>query len=247
MITGASSGIGEAFALHHAGLGDTVVLVGRDTAALEAVAARATKIGARTEVVTADLSQPEGVELLGSLVGDADTLVANAGVTHAGSIGSTDRDQLDRLAYLMSAGVVRLCEIVVPSMVSRGSGTVIVVSSIAAFTPMRKAAPYAAAKSHVTAYARSLAAEVEPKGVRVLSVCPGYVHTDLHRRAGLDHLSMSVPAWMWIEPDDVVTATARALKGRRNVVIPGLAYRLVRPFLSWSVAQRTWSRLTRRR
>lgn len=247
MITGASSGIGEAFALHHARLGDTVVLAGRDSVALEQVAARVTDLGAQAEIVTADLAQPDGVERLGSLAGDADVLIANAGVTHAGSIGSTDRDQLDRLAYLMSAGVVRLCEIVVPAMVTRGSGTVIVVSSIAAFTPMRKAAPYAAAKSHVTAYARSLAAEVEPKGVRVLSVCPGYVRTDLHRRAGLDHLSTTVPAWMWIEPGDVVTTTVKALRGTRHVVVPGLAYRLVRPFLASSVAQRTWSRLTRRR
>lgn len=247
MITGASSGIGEAFALHHARLGNVVVLVGRDKGALARVAAATTGLGAVSEVIVADLSTADGVEALGAQVGDVDVLVANAGVTHASRIGASDRDDLDRLAYLMSAGVVRLCEIVVPSMVTRGSGVVIVVSSIAAFTPMKKAAPYAAAKSHVTAYARSLAAEVEPKGVRVVSVCPGYVRTDLHRRAGLDHLSTSIPKWMWIGPDDVVIATENALRGRRTVVVPGLAYRLVRPFLSSTLAQRTWSRLARRR
>lgn len=247
VITGASSGIGEAFALHHARLGDDVVLVGRDEVALARVAVATTSLGATSEVIVADLSTADGVEALGAQAGEIDVLVANAGVTHAARIGTSDRDDLDRLAYLMSAGVVRLCEIVVPTMVTRGSGVVIVVSSIAAFTPMKKAAPYAAAKSHVTAYARSLAAEVEPRGVRVVSVCPGYVRTDLHRRAGLDHLSTSIPTWMWISPDDVVAATESALRGRRQVVVPGLAYRLVRPFLSSTVAQRTWARLARRR
>jgi hypothetical protein len=246
-VTGASSGIGEAFALHHARLGDGLVLVGRNRTQLDRVAADIERLGSRAEVIEADLSGADGVEALGAQISDVDVLIVNAGVTHASTLGSTDRDTLDRLAYLMSAGVVRLCEIAVPPMVARGSGEVVIVSSIAAFTPMRKAAPYAAAKSHATAYARSLAAEVEPKGVRVVAVCPGYVRTDLHRRAGLDHLATSIPAWMWMEPDDVVVATERALRGKKNVVVPGVAYRLVLPFLSSTIAQRFWSTLTRRR
>ena len=131
-------------------------------------------------------------------------------------------------------------------MVARGSGDVVVVSSIAAFTPMRKSAPYAASKSFATAYARSLALEVKDHGVRVVAVCPGYVHTDLHRRAGLDHLTRRVPGWMWLQPEDVVNSTTRALDRGRTVVVPGLAYRLVRPFLSSTVTQAVWRRLTRR-
>jgi short-subunit dehydrogenase len=121
------------------------------------------------------------------------------------------------------------------------------VSSIAAFTPMRKAGPYAAAKSHATAYARSLALEVQDKGVRVVAVCPGYVRTDLHRRAGLEHLTRNVPDWMWLSPDDVVRETERALGRGQTVIVPGRVYRLVLPFLSSRVAQAGWRRLTRRR
>jgi short-subunit dehydrogenase len=161
-------------------------------------------------------------------------------------VGSTNRDELDRLSYLMSAGVVRLCEALVPAMVQRGCGEVVVVSSIASFTPMRKAGPYAAAKSAATAYARSLALEVGDKGVRVVAVCPGYVHTDLHHRAGLAHLTTKVPEWMWLEPIDVVLETRRALARGKSVVVPGVAYRLVRPFLASSLAQSVWRRLTRR-
>ncbi|MFM8626073.1 MAG: SDR family NAD(P)-dependent oxidoreductase [Actinomycetota bacterium] len=245
-VTGASSGIGEAFALHHAAGGVCLILVGRDGDALNRVAHRAEERGAETEIVIADLSTPHGVDVACAAAGNPDMVIANAGVTHAAAIGTSDPNELDRLAYLMSAGVVRMCERLVPPMVARGSGSVVIVSSIAAHTPMRKAAPYAAAKSHATAYARSLALEVEPKGVRVLAMCPGYVRTDLHRRAGLDHLNRSVPGWMWLDPEDVVRATARALRGRKHSVVPGFIYRLVLPFMSSRAAQGVWRRLTRR-
>jgi len=246
LVTGASSGIGEAFALHHATVGVCLVLVGRDRQALDRVSRLAEERGADTEIIIADLSTPQGVDLACEAADNPDIVIANAGITHAATTGTSDPDVLDRLAYLMSTGVVRMCEQLVPPMVARGTGTVVIVSSIAARTPMRKAAPYAAAKSHATAYAQSLALEIEPKGVRVLAVCPGYVHTDLHRRAGLDHLNRSIPGWMWLDPEDVVRATVRALRGRRNAVVPGLVYKLVLPFLASRTAQGIWRRLTRR-
>lgn len=246
LVTGASSGIGEAFALHYAAPGNSVVLVGRDIGALNRVATLVKKRGADVEIVTADISTPEGVDRVCLAARSPSVVIANAGITHAATVGTSDLDQLDRLVYLMSVGVVRLCEQLVPPMVERASGTVVIVSSIAAYTPMRKAAPYAAAKSAATAYARSLALEVEAKGVRVLAVCPGYVRTELHRRAGLDHLNRSIPSWMWLDPDDVVRATVRALRGRQNSIVPGLVYRLVLPFLSSRVAQKVWRHLTRR-
>ena len=246
LVTGASSGIGETFANWYADHGYDVVLTARNAAELARVATAVRTRGASAEVIVADLSNKEGVEEVGARCGLLDVLVLNAGLTHAASLGMSDRDQLDALAYLMSTGVVRLCELVVPGMVQRGSGDVVIVSSIAAFTPMRKAGPYAAAKSHSAAYARSLALEVCDKGVRVVAVCPGYVRTDLHRRAGLDHLSHKVPKWMWLTSDDVVRATMQALTRNKTVIVPGVVYRLALPFLSSRSAQRVWRRLTRR-
>lgn len=247
LVTGASSGIGEAFVRWHAARGSDVVLAARDAAQLQRVAADARALGASAEVIVADLSTAAGVDELVRRCGEIDVLVSNAGITHASSVGETDRDRLDALSYLMSTGVVRLCESLVPAMIERGHGDVVIVSSIAAFTPMRKAGPYAGAKSHVTAYARSLALEVGQHGVRVVAVCPGYVRTDLHRRAGLEHLSRRVPGWMWLSPDDVVRATDGALSRGKAVVVPGAVYRLVLPFLSSRPAQAVWRRLTRRR
>jgi short-subunit dehydrogenase len=246
LVTGASSGIGEAFARWHAAQGHHVVLAARNQSELERVAQDIVRAGSSAEVIVADLSSRTGVELLGERCGAVDVLVANAGVTLAATIGTTNRDTLDEVGYLMSAGVVRLCEIIVPRMIAAGGGDVVIVSSIAAFTPMRKAGPYAAAKSAATAYARSLALEVAAKGVRVVAVCPGYVHSDLHRRAQLEHLVRNVPGWMWLEPEDVVAATQRALLRHKTVVVPGAVYRLVRPFLASSLAQGVWRRMTRR-
>jgi short-subunit dehydrogenase len=246
LITGASSGIGEAFVNWYADCACDLVLVGRSKSELDRVAVELSSRGVHSEVIVADLSDKNGVESVGAQCGAIDVLVINAGVTHAAKIGTTDRDQLDDLAYLMSAGIVRLSEIVVPQMVERGGGDVVIVSSIAAFTPMRKAGPYAAAKTYAMSYARSLSLEVKEKGVRVVAVCPGYVRTDLHRRAGLDHLIQSVPGWLWLEPNDVVRATARALDRGKTVVVPGLVYRMALPFLTSSFAQRLWRGMTRR-
>lgn len=246
LVTGASSGIGTAFAEWYADRGSEVVLVARDAAALSDVAENVRRRGGTAQVIVADLSHKEGVDAVSAACGALDVLVCNAGVTHAAAIGTSNRDQLDSLAYLMSTGIVRLCEAVVPDMVKRGSGDVIIVSSIAAFTPMRKAGAYAATKAHSTAYARSLSLEVRDKGVRVVAVCPGYVRTDLHRRAGLEHLTRKVPNWMWLSTADVVRATDRSLRRGRVVVVPGWVYRLTLPFLSSSLAQAVWRRLTRR-
>ena len=246
LVTGASSGIGEAFARWHAARGHALVITGRSAEQLQRVAVDLRSAGATVQIVIVDLATAAGVDSLVAQAGDIDVVVANAGITHAATVGTTDREELDRLSYLMSTGVVRLCESLVPAMLQRGRGEVVVVSSIAAFTPMRKAGPYAAAKSAVTAYARSLALEVGSKGVRVIAVCPGYVHTDLHRRAGLEHLTTNLPEWMWLEPDDVVRDTRRALARGKTVVVPGLVYRLVRPFLASSLTQGVWRRMTRR-
>lgn len=246
LITGASSGIGEAFALRYAERGYDLVLAARNGAELERVAVSCRGHGVDVTVVVADLSAPPGVEALGAACGRVDALVANAGTTRAAAIGTTDRDELDSLTYLLATGVVRLCEVVVPRMLDGAEGDVVVVSSIAAFTPMRKSGAYAAAKAYVTSYARSLSLEVADKGVRVVVVCPGYVRTNLHHRAGLGHLTRKVPGWMWLSSEQVVAAADSGLRRGRVVVVPGRVYRLARPFLTSSPARGIWRQLTRR-
>ena len=147
---------------------------------------------------------------------------------------------------LLATGVIEVCEAIVPRMVQRKNGEVVIVSSIAAFTPMPKSALYAAAKTYVMSYGRSLNLEVRGSGVRVCVVCPGYVRTELHQQAGLSHLRQRVPKWLWINSDDVVRAALSGLRKNKSVVVPGLVYRLARPFLGSRAVQAIWQSTTKR-
>ena len=246
LITGASSGIGREFALHYARLGFHVCLVSRNLDDLQSVAREINDIGSTSQVVVADLSNAHGVLRVLESCNSPDVLVANAGITMAGRAGTVSWNDLEKMSFLLGTGVAQLIEGVVPSMVRKGEGTIIVVSSIASLIDMPNSAVYAASKSFATRYASSLAREVGPVGVKVTAVCPGYVHTNLHHRAGLDHLEKRIPRWLWIDASTVVRAAVAGAQKGKSVVVPGLVYRVSLPFLNWSVAQKIWARITRR-
>lgn len=188
LITGASSGIGREFALHYASLGFHICMVGQNSLDLQNVSREIEKIGSTSNPVLADLSNTHGILQVLDECNSPDVLVANAGITMAGRAGTVSWNDLEKMSFLLGTGVAQLIEGVVPSMVRKGEGTIIVVSSIASLIDMPNSAVYAASKSFATRYTSSLAREVGPAGVKVTAVCPGYVHTNLHRRAGLDHL-----------------------------------------------------------
>lgn len=247
LITGASSGIGKAFALHYADAGFDLVLVGRDLEQLTLVSEEVVANGATCQICIADLSVPDGVKSVLACCPQPDVVVANAGVTIAGRVGTREWADLEQMSYLLGVGVAQLLEGIVPAMTQRGSGDILIVSSIASLITMPNSVMYAASKSFVTAYGRSLAAETERFGVRVCVLCPGYVHTNLHERAGLSHLERQVPRWMWITSETVVQAGIKGLRRKKIVVVPGRVYRSVRPFLNSRAAQRLWRQLTKRR
>ncbi|MEL7155351.1 MAG: SDR family NAD(P)-dependent oxidoreductase [Actinomycetota bacterium] len=248
VVTGASSGIGAAYSRHLARSGHDLILAARGAEGLAAMADElATTHGVDVRQVPVDLASPDGVAELIERSRGAEVVVANAGATIAGRTGTVPWDELGRLSYLLGPGVAQLCDGLVPGMVERGSGRVAIVASIGALVPMPKSAVYAAAKAYAVSYARSLNAEVEAGGVRVCAVCPGYVRTPLHQRAGLDHLTDRLPGWLWIEPEQVVTAAESGLDRGRDVVVPGAVYRAARPFLQSSLAAATWRRMTARR
>jgi len=246
LITGASSGIGRQFAMVLAQNGYDIVAVARRRELLESLASELQKFDAQTQVVVADLSTSAGVQSVIDAAKDVDFLVLNAGITRAARVGKTSAEELKGLNTLLATGVVEVCEAIVPEMMQRKTGDVVIVSSIAAFTPMPKSALYAAAKTYVMSYGRSLNLEVRSSGVRVCVICPGYVRTELHQNAGLAHLRQRVPKWLWINSHDVVRAALDGLRKNKSVVVPGFVYRLARPFLGSRVAQAIWQSTTKR-
>ena len=227
--------------------GHDVVAVARRRELLESLASELQVFGAETRVVVADLSTSAGVQNVIDAASDADFLVLNAGITLAARVGTTSSAEIAKLNTLLATGVVEICEAIVPQMMQRKNGDVVIVSSIAAFTPMSKSALYAAAKTYVMSYGRSLNLEVRDSGVRVCVVCPGYVRTELHEKAGLTHLRERVPKLLWINSDDVVHAALSGLHKNKSVVVPGTVYRLTRPFLGSKIAQALWRRTTSRK
>lgn len=244
LVTGASSGIGRAYAQHLAEKGFGLVLVGQSKARIEATAQQ---LGHQVLAAFAlDLSKPSSIEILQHKLPVPDVIVANAGITKLTRLGDSSRQERRRLFYLLCEGVIDLLETQIPKMRLQGRGRVVIMSSIAAITPMAKSSVYAAAKAGVAAYGASVSDELRHCGVSVTTSLPGYVRTNAHARAGLDHLQEKIPGWMWMGAEQVVRETeAASIQGRKQIV-PGRVYRLVRPFLGSSVARITWQRLARK-
>ena len=169
-----------------------------------------------------------------------DLLVANAGIGITGSVGKNNRDNIVDASYLMFGGVIELIEYYLPQMKIRNSGRVVIISSIGALIPMPKSSIYAAVKSGVYAYGRSLNSELEGNNVSVTVSLPGYVKTNIHKRAGLEHLTKKIPNWMWVSAEQVVKETESASIKGSSKIIPGLLYRLTSIFFDLWITQYVW-------
>jgi uncharacterized protein len=225
LITGATAGIGAAFARRFAAARYDLVLVARDAERLERTAGELRLLGAgEVEAISADLSTAVGRAVVEDRLADplraGDVLVNNAGFGQGTAFLSHPIEDEETLLDVHIRAVLRLTRAAVPGMVERGRGAVINVSSVAAFVPR---GTYSAAKAWVTSFSESLAAEVYGTGVRVLAVCPGFTHTEFHERADID--THDVPSWMWLEADEIVEGALKDLRRGIPVSVPSVQYK----------------------
>jgi short-subunit dehydrogenase len=223
LVTGATSGIGKAFAERLADDGYDLVVVGRREQRLAAFAAGHTDV--EVETVAADLSTDAGVATVAAIAASRPLtfLVNNAGVAHYMPLAELSAEQADELVHVKTVAPAVLTHAALPGMLARGQGTIVSIAGMIAFSGpapasvMPRRAIYGGALAGTVATSQLLAAELQDTPIRVQVVCPGVVATEFHEVQGMD-LS-AIPR---MTAEDVVTASLRGLELGEVVTAPGV-------------------------
>lgn len=226
LITGASSGLGKEFARRLASEGNDVVLVARDRARLDSLAAElSAQYGVATEVLPADLCDEEQLAKVADRLAAREQrvglLVNNAGFGLGQNFVGGDLDRELAGLNVMVRAVLVLCHAAAPQMVERGGGAIINVSSLTALTAQ---GTYSAHKAWVRTFSEGLAAELEGTGVNVTVVTPGLIRTEFHERSDVD--ASQWPDAVFAAPSQIVDAALDAARRGRVIVTPTALYKL---------------------
>lgn len=227
LITGASSGIGAAFARALAARGYDLILVARRKDPLEQLAAELRPASA--EVVPADLADDSGLRLVEERIAAApalDLLVNNAGFGTVGMFPAAKLDPQDKMHRLHVIATMHLTHAAVRAMVARNRGAIINVSSVAGFGMSPGNVSYCSTKAWMNSFTEGLAMELRAMGsaVRLQSLCPGFTITSFHETMGVAR--NKIPRSLWMRAEDVVAASLQGLDHGSLFVIPGWKYKL---------------------
>ncbi len=227
LITGATAGIGAAFADLLASENHDLVIVARDLPRLNQRAEEwRSKFGVEVEVVQADLSRDEDIrriELrLQNISRPIEVLINNAGFGINKSFTTSDMAEEIALLDVLVTAPMRLMHAVLPAMKDRDSGVIINVSSIAGWIA---GGSYSAAKSYLTVLSESLHAELKATNVHVHALCPGFTRTEFHQRGKMK--MGGVPNWFWLSAEQVVRDSWKEARAGKVLSIPGRQYKVI--------------------
>jgi short-subunit dehydrogenase len=232
LVTGASSGIGADLARELARDGHNLVLAARTVAPMEALATEVAAHGAHTIVIPVDLSQPGAAATLASAIEarglTLDVLVNNAGLGAVGRFDETDPGRIGEMLQVNIVALTELTRLLLPGMVVRRRGKVMLVASTAAFQPGPHMAVYFATKAYVLSFGEAIGYELHGTGVTVTVLCPGATTTNFQQVAkmsDLPFLSSSGPQVM--SAAAVARLGYRGLKTGQRVIITGLLNRII--------------------
>lgn len=244
LVTGASSGIGRAFAVALAAAGTDVIAVARRQDRLQALAAEVRRAhGREVEVLVADLSDQAQLRSVEERLADSDSpvdvLVNCAGFGTFGRFADLSLEQEEHELRVNVFAPVRLTHVALGGMIERGRGGIINVSSIAAVQPLPRWATYGATKAYLTSFSQAVHEEVRDRGVTVLALMPGFTRTEFQDRSG--SATSGLPGFVWMSPEAVARSGLSALARGRATHVPGLGYRAfaaVSRITPWAFARR---------
>lgn len=227
LVTGASSGIGRQLATQLAADGCDLVIVARRTDLLAELAAELRAAhDISVETLTADLTSPDGLAAVTSRLTMPDRpvelLVNNAGIGAEGSFADLPAGSVDSQISLNVMALAALTHAVLPSMLRRGHGGVLNVSSVAGFLALPGSAVYGATKAFVTSFSESLYGEVADRGVHVTALCPGFTRTE-------SSVAADLPGFALLDAAKVARAGLDAVAAGRVICVPGAQYKAIVP------------------
>ncbi len=232
LITGATSGIGAAFARRLAADGYNLIMHGRREDRLNKLAdALGTLHRVGTEVLIAELDQPDGIRKVEDRIAKLDRLdmlVNNAGYFQPGYFWEIDPDELEAMISTHDIAPVRFMRAAIPGMIARGQGDIINVSSLAAYgLGGHGLENYCATKRYLVTFTESLHVALAGKGIRLHVTAPGHTTSDFHTRIGLDPKQMEAEGIHWMPAEEVVDQALRDLARGKIVNVPGFKNKIM--------------------
>jgi short-subunit dehydrogenase len=230
LVTGATAGLGAAFARALAAERRDLVLVARDAERLAKTAKELSEAyQVQVEILAADLADHEGCATVEARLADTarpiEVLVNNAGIGLRSNFTDNPVENEEHMLALNVRAVMRLTHAALPGMMARGHGDVVNVSSVAGFGPTAPGSTYSASKAWVTTFSESIYLAVKHQGVRVIALHPGFVRTEFHASAGIP--TGDIPGPLWLDADDVVRAALADLRRGRPSSVPSVRYKVL--------------------
>lgn len=233
LVTGASAGLGAAFARQLAARGCHVILTARREQRLEALGAELQERGVQTVIIPADLAAPDAPDAIMAALRQRDIspdiLVNNAGFGLTGEYSDRSWAEQGAFIQLMVTACAALAHHCLPGMRARGWGRVINVSSVAGLVPPSAGHTlYGASKAFLVSFTQALAAETAGDGITCCAVCPGFTYTEFHDVNGTrEALHRAMPDFMMLQADAVVAGTLKAADRGHTVHVPGWQYKTI--------------------
>lgn len=235
LITGATGGIGKAYAKQLAKSKYDLILSGRQEDKLKELAdGLSAKFSIKAYPVISDLSTPEGIKLLTNKIdeqGGVDMLVSNAGYAERSRFDDKAVDDIMNMISVHINATVQLVHAVLPGMKKKKSGSIISVSSLSAYVPAPGSSIYSSSKLFLNSFMESIHMEVRKLGIKVQSLCPGLTHTNFHGGSSVEKSVEVRGVSLWMEPEDVVYASLRTLGKRSVIYTPGGINKILRAIL----------------